>query len=67
MRHRLLLIGFLWTLSLAVAAGQAAGDPAPNAGFLYGTVTLDDGGKLTGYLRWEDEEAFWKVFRVFTG
>ncbi|MCB1183319.1 hypothetical protein KDM41_07785 [bacterium] len=59
MRHRLLLIGFLWTLSLAVAAGQAAGDPAPNAGFLYGTVTLDDGGKLTGYLRWEDEEAFW--------
>ncbi len=32
---------------------------AENQGFIYGTVTLQDGDTHTGFIRWEDEEAFW--------
>lgn len=32
---------------------------ADNTGFIHGTVTLQDGDSHTGFIRWEDEEAFW--------
>lgn len=37
----------------------AATAPHPGAAFIHATVTLRDGGIHTGYLRWEDEDAFW--------
>jgi hypothetical protein len=40
-----------------LTGAQALADD--NAGFIYGTVTLREGGQHTGFIRWDVEEAFW--------
>ena len=53
------------TLTLAITLAAAAVPTAapaaanPGAGLIHATVTLRDGTAHTGYLRWEDEDAFW--------
>jgi len=53
MPPRLILLGLIILLSSSPAFSS------DNAGFIYGTVTLGNGDKLTGFLRWDSEEAFW--------
>jgi len=52
---RLLLMTILVSLAMASTPASAT----ENQGFIYGTVTLQDGDQHTGFLRWEGEEAFW--------
>ena len=52
---RLLLLTILVGLTIAGSPVTAA----ENQGFIYGTVTLQDGDSHAGFIRWEDEEAFW--------
>lgn len=47
------------TLAATAAAVAAPATPHPGAGLIHATVTLRDGTAHTGYLRWEDEDAFW--------
>ncbi len=53
---------FLFTL-LGIAGFWTKSAELPrdvdNSGFLYGTVTMKDGSVHRGYLRWDDQEAFW--------
>ncbi len=44
---------------LLVVSGVDLAAASPNEGFIYGTVTLQTGTQHTGFLRWEDEEAYW--------
>jgi len=44
---------------LVGGATVAVGAEPAAAGFLYGTLTERSGDEHTGFLRWEDEEAFW--------
>jgi hypothetical protein len=55
---RLLLIVVIAAVgqSLDPSAAGAAGDPT---GFIYGTLTTESGNEYVGFLRWDDEEAFW--------
>ena len=41
------------------AALPAGADDAPATGFIYGTVLTHDDEAHTGFLRWDQEEAFW--------
>ena len=52
---RLLLLTVLVGLTLASTPATAT----DNQGFIYGTLTLQNGDQHTGFIRWEDEEAFW--------
>ncbi len=52
---RLLLLTVLVGLTLASAPATAA----DSQGFIYGTLTLQDGETHTGFIRWDSEEAFW--------
>ena len=52
---RVLFLIILTALALANHPALAA----ENQGFIYGTVTMDDGDRHTGFLRWDVEEAFW--------
>lgn len=56
-------LGAVFLSAVATAAVAAVPDylaaEDPNAGFVYATVTWPDGTARTGFLRWEDEEAFW--------
>lgn len=52
---RVLFLIMLMALTLAYFPAFAA----ENQGFIYGTVTMDDGDQHTGFLRWDVEEAFW--------
>lgn len=45
--------------SAAYAADAGTGPDHPGSGFIHATVTWPSGESKTGYLRWEDEEAFW--------
>jgi len=45
-------------LFLALTASNAAAD-TENQGFIYGSVATDRGDTLTGFLRWDNEEAYW--------
>lgn len=60
---RLRCLPILFVLLLSAATATATPDPAPaeapGAGFIHGTLTWPSGETRTGYLRWEDEEAFW--------
>ncbi len=56
--HRTLLASVLMLLIASVAAGVAA-EPNPSAGFIHATVTWPSGQSRSGYLRWENEEAYW--------
>ena len=50
-----------WTflvLCFSLLFSSALANP-DTQGFIYGTVTWPDGDQLTGFIRWEDEEAFW--------
>ncbi|MEN8006884.1 MAG: hypothetical protein ABFS42_07685 [Candidatus Krumholzibacteriota bacterium] len=47
----------LLTLTILIMSSPAYSND--NAGFIHGTVTLHDGDQHTGFIRWEDEEAFW--------
>lgn len=51
-RCTFLVLCFSLLFSLALAAPESEG-------FIYGTVTWPAGEQLTGFIRWEDEEAFW--------
>ena len=49
---------------IAIAACLVAGTALPlaaldAAGFIHGTVRTDSGSEYTGFLRWDNEEAFW--------
>ena len=57
--HALLVLvfAFLARTDTPVAVSPQAADHS--AGFIYGRVTLQSGEKHEGFLRWEDEEAFW--------
>lgn len=46
-------------LIFASLASASAAPAAENQGYLYGTVETTSGQKYTGFLRWDDEEAFW--------
>lgn len=59
---RLFLLIILVILPLACIPATAA----ENQGFIYGTLTLQDGETHTGFLRWDSEEAFWDAIRGFT-
>ena len=48
----LLAVAVLLPVTGALAAGS-------DGGYLYGTVTTEDGTRYTGQLRWGTEEAFW--------
>ena len=52
-----LVIAFLARADAPVAVSPQAVDDG--TGFIYGRLTLQSGEKHTGFLRWEDEEAFW--------
>ena len=32
-----------------------------NAGFIYGTITLQNGDRHTGFLHWDPEQGFWNI------
>ena len=54
----------LFFCTTATVSAQLAEDPngssqADNQGFLWGTVSTNDGNEFTGFLRWDGEEAFW--------
>ena len=51
-----LIIGLLLFL---IISGTAAAEDSTNQGFIYGTVTFQNGESQTGFLRWDSEEAFW--------
>ena len=51
------LVLYLFVLLSVLAS--AAGATPENSGFIYGTVTYGNGDQLTGFIRWDDEEAFW--------
>jgi len=46
-----------WLTAGAVQAQEV--DPHPGAGFIHATVTWPSGESKTGFLRWDDEEAYW--------
>jgi len=48
-------------VTILAAAGPVAAQSAlhPGSGLIHATVTLRDGATHTGYLRWEEEDAFW--------
>jgi len=51
---------FLLIFSLFGALPAASQAPSvPNQGFIYGTLATDRGDTLTGFLRWDNEEAYW--------
>ena len=52
---RLLLLTILVGLTMAGTPATAV----ENQGFIYGTLTLQDGEQHTGFIRWDSEEAFW--------
>lgn len=54
----LLLVASLLLLSAGSLQAQPAA-PHPGEGFIYATVTWPSGESKEGYLRWDDEEAFW--------
>ncbi len=57
--HTLLVLVFAFLAGAgAPAPGSTQGDD-DSAGFLYGRLELQSGEKYEGFLRWEDEEAFW--------
>ncbi|MCP4546460.1 MAG: hypothetical protein GY835_08360 [bacterium] len=45
-------------LPLCPYSAQAR-DDVDNGGFIYGVVTTESGKEYKGFLRWDDEEAFW--------
>ena len=49
----------LLLVSLVAFAYPLASGADDAAGFIYGTVTTEDGRTFTGPIRWEDEEVFW--------
>ncbi len=53
----------IWALSALILSPldpqSAVAQSVPAEGFIYGTLTLQNGTQHTGFLRWEDEEAFW--------
>jgi hypothetical protein len=49
----------LGCLMFAGAAPARDVVPHPGAGFIHATVTWPSGESKTGYLRWDDEEAYW--------
>ncbi len=53
------LTGLLLLGLLPLAGGQVALAEQDNQGFIYGTVTTESGREYKGFLRWDDEEAFW--------
>jgi len=54
-----LVVLFSCCMALAVMGATEPEGQDSTAGFIYGTVTWPSGETLTGFLRWEDEEAFW--------
>ena len=60
-RHALITAAGLVLAAAVFAAGADSPSeaPPPSAGFLYGSVETRHGETLTGFLRWDDEEAFW--------
>lgn len=50
----MLRLACLFLALAAVPATAAEGD-----GFIYGTLTTDQGEQHTGFLRWDSEEAYW--------
>ncbi len=46
-------------LAALVLSSACLAEPIPNQGFIHGTLTLTDATTHTGFLRWENEEAFW--------
>ncbi len=52
---RFVLLLALALTTVAPAMAQSGGSD----GFIYGTLTLQNGDTHTGFLRWEDEEAYW--------
>jgi len=52
-------------LFLTLSAANALAD-TENQGFIYGSVATDRGDTLTGFLRWDNEEAYWDVFSFCT-
>ena len=54
---RRLFLPFTILFILTFASTGAAA--IENQGFIYGTVTTGNGKELTGFLRWDSEEAYW--------
>ncbi len=44
---------------ISIVAAPSLAQPVASDGFIYGTLTLQNGDQHTGFLRWEDEEAYW--------
>lgn len=51
--------GFAVAAVALAAAPAAAASTDGAAGFIHGTLTTRSGSSYTGFLRWDDEEAFW--------
>ncbi len=44
---------------ISIVAAPCLAQSIASEGFIYGTLTLQNGDQHTGFLRWEDEEAYW--------
>ncbi|HSN57319.1 MAG TPA: hypothetical protein VLT32_21805 [Candidatus Sulfomarinibacteraceae bacterium] len=60
-RHALITAaGLVLAAAVVVADTESPSTAASSsAGFLYGSVETRNGQTITGFLRWDDEEAFW--------
>ena len=58
-RFAALAVLTLATFLIAASSGAQTPSPAAGSGFIHATVTWPSGESKTGFLRWDDEEAFW--------
>jgi hypothetical protein len=59
MSRRLLPLFLFCLMALSAIPASASDNPSDHAGFIYGTITDEDGDRHTGFLRWDGEEAYW--------
>jgi hypothetical protein len=57
--HALLALVFAFLTGADAPSSVSPTDAEDNTGFIYGTLTLQDGDQHTGFIRWDSEEAFW--------
>ncbi|MBU8869705.1 MAG: hypothetical protein KOO60_02410 [Gemmatimonadales bacterium] len=62
----LLLSLFISLTAVPAVALDTEPNVSANQGFIHATVTWPSGESKTGFLRWGDEEAFWKVIPFCT-